>query len=188
MRNPTIVLLSMCVALAAQAGRERPFLDEPRPMSQTAPEWIEEQAWQEAEVKLPPYPKDEALVEFQVDRPNDRFRYFLDRDAISVDGGDGVVRYTVVMESDRGARNLAHEGIRCETLEYKIYAYGGKDGQFQPVRHPQWKAIRADSYNRFRRDLYDFYFCDNLLPRQSEQIQRALQRGGEGKGNPFFGG
>jgi hypothetical protein len=182
--------MTLCGFLAAPplVAQERPFIDEPRPMSQRAPEEIEEWAWQEGEAKLPAFPQEADLVEFRVDDPTGRFRYFLDRRSLAVDKVGGVVQYTVAIESQTGARNLAHEGIRCQTLEYKIYAYGGTDGRFRPVREPQWKEIRGDRLNRFRRDLHDFFLCDNLLPRGMGDIQRALEKGGEAKGSPFIGG
>jgi hypothetical protein len=187
MRNQSILLLvgGLLAATPALAEGPRPFIDEPRPMSQRAPEEIEEPVRQEGEVRLPAYPRDEGLVEFRAD---DRFRYLLDRAALSVGRDEGAVYYTVVIESTSGARNVAYEGIRCETLEYKIYAYGDKGGAFQPVRNPAWKEIRADQYNRFRRDLHDFFLCENLLPRSPGDIQRALEKGGEEREGGFGGG
>ena len=37
-------------------------------------------------------------------------------------GTDGVVRYTVVVTSPAGARNVNYEGIRCDTYEWRLYA------------------------------------------------------------------
>ncbi len=176
------------LSAAAVADRERPFVDDPRPMTQRSQDEMEDYVWEEGESKPPPYPSEDDLVEFQVDRPGNRFRYFLDRKSLKIGGGDGVVHYTVVVASDSGARNVAYEGIRCETMEYKLYAYGGKGDQFQPVRDPQWRDLRDDGYNAFRRDLHDFYFCDNMVHRRMDEIQRALDKGGESKGNRFLGG
>ncbi|MCW8905799.1 MAG: CNP1-like family protein [Sedimenticola sp.] len=138
---------------------------------------VEEYVWEEQETGLPPYPEDDNLIEFQVTRPNAAFRYYIDADSLSYNPKDGIVRYTVVIRSQRGASNVAFEGMRCTTSEYKTYAFGNGKGELvQPRRKPEWKPILKDSYTRYRNDLYDFYFCNiHVLDLSRDKIIAELK-------------
>ena len=120
----------------------------------------EDEAWQEQKLKeLPPYPDPGRLLEIQFQHPGSRFRYFIDPDSLSI-GDDGVVRYTLVLESVRsGSRNVMYEGMRCPTREYKTLAYGTRKGVFRPLGRPRWLSIDGGRSNWFRRDLWEFYLC-----------------------------
>lgn len=120
----------------------------------------EEKSWAEAEIKLPPYPKPQNLIQFHpvVKSGN---RYYIDPESISV-GGDGVVRYTLVMKSGGGAENVSYEGIRCRTLEHKYYAFGQRDGSWANARSSDWRRIGNEPAN-LRRVLYWDYFCPDRL-------------------------
>ena len=74
----------------------------------SVPDHIEENEWKEAESKLPPFPRDENLVDLRLDYPGSRFSYFLDSDSLKP-GDDGVVRYTLVIRSTSGASNVRSE-------------------------------------------------------------------------------
>lgn len=140
---------------------------------------VEEYVWKEQATELPSYPEDDNLIEFQVTRPNAAFRYYIDADSLSYNPADGIVRYTVVIRSQRGASNVAFEGMRCTTTEYKTYAFGNGKGELvQPRRKPEWKPILKDSYTRYRNDLYEFYFCNiHVLDLDREKIIAELKYG-----------
>lgn len=174
-------MLALLLPPAVQAGRERPFLDEPRNMSQPNPDDIVEIPWEEGQSALPGYPKQADLLEFRVNRQESQFRYYIDSKSLSIGEGDEVVRYTSVIVSASGSWNVAHEGMRCDTKEFKTYAFGVGD-KFQAVRDPKWEEMKESSYTRYRSDLWDYHFCEVGLVRPVEDILRSL-RSGTGKGN-----
>jgi len=138
---------------------------------------VEEYVWKEQETELPPYPEDDNLIEFRVTRPNAAFRYYIDANSLSYNPNDGIVRYTVVIRSERGASNVAFEGMRCATTEYKTYAFGNGRGELVPPRRkPEWKPIAKNDYTRYRNDLREFYFCNiNILNLSREKIIDELK-------------
>ncbi len=109
-------------------------------------EYEEGEAWKEIDIKIPPYPDDSDLMELQLDDPNNRFTYYMDEESLDVSEKDYVVRYTLVIESKSGTRNIFYEGMRCNTLEYKTYAFGTGKGKFRPSRKPEWKSMRDSGY------------------------------------------
>ena len=68
--------------------------------------------WQEAAVEFPAFPRQEDLLAFYVSAATDN-RFFVDGSTLSI-GGDGVVRYVLVIEAAGGARNVSFEGMRCQ--------------------------------------------------------------------------
>ncbi len=124
------------------------------------PEHIEEHQWQEQNETLPELPKPHNLIPLQVvSRGYDNYRYAIDSASLSIGEHDGVRRFTVVIQSSSGVRNLRHEGIRCETGEYKTYAYAVGDGDFRLQKTAKWRAIEKEGSGRYRYDLFEEYFC-----------------------------
>lgn len=152
-----IFMLILTLPVSGIAADGQPFLDDYDPSYR--PDIKESEEWKEGEVEIPPYPNDKNLIEFAIDNPNSSFKYYLDKPSLSV-GEDGVVRYTLLIESKTGAKNISFEGVRCNEHEYSIYAYGTQ-GKFRKVRTPEWISFETDRYNLHRRDLYEFYLCDS---------------------------
>ena len=115
--------------------------------------------WVELEAKLPPFPKTENLIAFDVSGAS-RNRFYIDPQSIAV-GSDGVVRYTLVIKSSGGAENISYEGIRCETREQKYYAFGRRDGTWSNARSNEWRYIEYKEANRQHGVLYADFFCPN---------------------------
>lgn len=137
---------------------------------------VEEYEWTEKDSQLPPFPEDDNLIEFQVTRPSASFSYFIDANSISYTEADGVVRYTLVIRSRNGANNVAFEGMRCTTNEYKTYAFGNGKGEFVRPRRIEWKPISENGYTRYRKDLAEFYFCNfHIVNLSAEKIIRELK-------------
>jgi hypothetical protein len=120
--------------------------------------------WVENKVdELPPLPQQGNLLPFDVSQ-NTPLQFFLDSKSVSV-GSDGVVRYTVVITSPSGARNVNYEGIRCDTYEWRLYA--GLDAD-----HSGWDRTVANDFSRiengalnaYHAALYQDYFCANKIP------------------------
>lgn len=132
--------------------------------------------WQEAEISLPPMPKQQDLVPFFVSATTDN-RFFIDPASVSV-GADGVVRYTLVVTSASGAKNVSYEGMRCATRERRLYAFGRSDGTWSKSRNGQWERVKEGGSNRHHAALFQEYFCpDGVIVRDAEEAKGALQRG-----------
>jgi len=171
-----ILLLALLLALlplSAWAARPEIFIED-QPNVATPENLKDPEPWKEGKSELPPLPKDEDLIEFDVDDPSKPFRYYLDRNSISV-GEDEVVRYTLVIVSKRGARNMFYEGMRCNMNEYKTYAFGVKD-EFKAPRVTEWHAMRKNHRTPYRYALWKYYFCEPELhhPRSVEAIIKGL--------------
>jgi hypothetical protein len=112
--------------------------------------------FREVEAELPVFPQEGSLVEFQVSGYG-KSRFYVDPAALSL-GPDRVIRFTVVARSPSGVKNVSFEGIRCETGEYKVYAFGTSGGTWSPATGSVWRSIRTEQRN-FRTALENEFFC-----------------------------
>jgi len=157
--------LLLCLPLAAHAA----WMDFDHEFDQDKP-------WVETAAKLPPYPKAENLIAFNVSSAT-RNKFFIDTNSISVDA-DKVVRYTVVVKAAGGATNVSYEGMRCETGERRLYAYGHPDGSWSKARNAQWETIKLRSLLSYRKALYEDYFCpDGVNVGDAKTAVESLRRG-----------
>jgi hypothetical protein len=174
----SLILALTLVGPLGAADRDR-FISEPMDVNPNAKEagpWKEQDA-----AKLPPWPQDADLVEFHTGDPNTPFRHYIDTKSLSVDAQQ-IVRYTVVVESRSGARNVAYEGIRCTPKgQHRIYAYGGA-GKFEPVPDAPWHLVTDQAVPPYARDLQRFFLCVPLKfePRPVKEMPRILS----GRGTP----
>ena len=130
--------------------------------------------WREAEARLPPYPKDADLIEFQVSS-GATFRFFIDAASLSV-ADDGVVRYTLVAVSPSGTANVSFEGIRCSSRSYKVFARG-TGGRWSPAQG-DWRVIETKTIQRWHNVLYWEYLCPRHRPVETAaEGVNALRRG-----------
>jgi hypothetical protein len=140
----------------------------------------EEKPWREIEASLPAYPRPDNLVAFEVSAAT-RNRHFLDMASLSV-GEDGVVRYTVVVRTEGGAENVSFEGMRCDTGERKLYAFGrstGSDGgEWVRNRFARWEPIAARQATGYHRALFYHYLCTVEGKGDLAAIRRYLRQGG----------
>jgi hypothetical protein len=156
--RPIAALAALAIALGGCGTSTPPELKaQHRGMTKDIGGVPEEKAFKEAEVALPQYPQDAALLEF-LPRRNSANHFYIDRDSISI-GADRVVRYSTVIKSPSGAINTSYEGLRCKTSEYKVYAFGSNGGEWAKVPDVQWRKIPRASPD-FRFALYKDYFCD----------------------------
>lgn len=156
-------LLVFCPLLPAAAAAQ-PRAD---------PEDEDPKSWVELEIKLPPFPKPENLIPFEVSAASSN-RFYIDAQSIAV-GSDGVVRYTLVIKGSGGGENISYEGIRCEAREQKYYAFGRRDGTWSNPRFGKWRRIEYQDINSPHGVLYADYFCpDRKVPVNSpaEAIRR----------------
>lgn len=163
-----VLLLSLGVFLATPVAALGASVDEEDDLPKK---------WEEAEFQLPPMPKQEDLIGFFVSSATDN-RFFVDSPSLSV-GGDGVVRYVLVVVTGGGARNVSFEGMRCEARERRLYAFGRSDGSWSKSRNSQWERIREGGSNRQHAALFQEYFCPGgVVVRTTEEARDALRRGG----------
>ena len=169
--GPGAALLLAC-ALAPVALDAEPFEDifdqTPEP-----PSTFEEYERKEGETVLPPYPEEADLQAFTVSGVGARRSYALDSRHLTV-GADRITRYTLVVASAGGAKNVFHEGIDCLKKRYKTYAYGRRDGTFRERREPPWRPLVKTGARAFRYQLARHFLCDAFWsPRPPEE---ALER------------
>jgi hypothetical protein len=130
-------------------------------------EFDSDKPWVELQSRLPAYPKEDAYIPFYVSATTAN-RFFVDGKSVSV-GDDGVVRYTLIVKSPSGALNVTFEGMRCETAEKKVYAFGRDDGTWSKARFSKWEPIVYKDRNRQHHMLYDDFFCPDFMPVSSPQ-------------------
>ena len=162
------LLACVIAAVAASAAAQKPV---------EKSEWEKEQErrnWKETDIKLPAYPKTEALIEFEV--VGGSFRFFIAPESLTVEP-DGVVRYTLVARSPAGYANASYEGMRCATGSYKVVALGN-DGRWSS-RESDWRQIEAKSTNASHHELRRSYFCPNSQPIETaaEGVDALRSRG-----------
>jgi hypothetical protein len=133
--------------------------------------------WQERVVDLPAAPLPENLLPFYVSAATDN-EFFVDGASLTV-GPDGVVRYVLVVQAAGGARNVSFEGLRCETRERRVYAFGRLDGTWSKSRNENWQRIRDVPANRHHAALFYDYFCPGgAIVAGADEARDALRRGG----------
>jgi hypothetical protein len=139
--------------------------------------FAEDVEWKEQETQLPPFPQLENLVRVQVSGPT-RLEFFVDVSSVSV-GSDGVVRYSLVARSPSGGENISFEGIRCRTMERRLYAIGrSADNSWSPQRTSDWVDFRRAKANSYHETLASQYFCqDRTTVPDSSRVIYLLKRG-----------
>lgn len=143
--NAVVLLLFLASPAAAQWGSWDYDHDRPK------------EVFKESEIKLPPLPKDENLLQFEADAASP-YHFYIDTHALSI-GKDEVVRYTLVVKTPSGATNISYEGMRCDVGQIKIYAYARGRVAWVRTRHPEWREFHSQPSGRYRRVLKYDYFC-----------------------------
>ena len=126
------------------------------PASYTFDDDYDEKPWAEVEVELPAFPENDDLVPFKVGSVMDK-HFLIDAKSVSV-GKDEVIRYSVIVISSAGARNISFEGMRCSTGERRVYAFGRNDGTWSRARNNKWAGIQRGD-NSYPVTLFADYFC-----------------------------
>ncbi|MHB1232647.1 MAG: CNP1-like family protein [Burkholderiales bacterium] len=158
-----LALLCTGPALAGWGDFEYNFDDDSKP-------------WREIQAQLPAYPDLKTALPFFVSAATDN-KFFIDPKSISV-GEDGIVRYTLIVQSPSGVLNVSFEGIRCATHEKKLYAFGREDNTWSRNRYAKWTPIKYEDLNRQHHVLYDDFFCpDALIVKDANEAISALKRG-----------
>ena len=170
---------SVLIVAAALAASVTPALAQWRQWDADFDE--DRKPWKEMETRIPSYPRDGDLVQFEAGAASPH-RFYVDARSLSV-GEDGVVRYTLVIKAAGGATNVTFEGIRCELREQKYYAVGRADGNWVRARNPQWRRIEHQDVNRHHNVLYSDFFCSGNQPHGSvREVLQLLKSGAPVRG------
>ena len=125
------------------------------------------------------------MIEFEVSAATSN-RFYIDYNSLSL-GKDGVARYTVLIRSPAGAQNVSFEGMRCETGERKLYAFGHSDGksggEWSRNRYARWEPIPARQASSHQRELFFHYLCTVDTAGDLKKIQYAVKHGGVRRGD-----
>ncbi|WP_454765016.1 CNP1-like family protein [Cupriavidus campinensis] len=154
-----LLLAAACLALAGCKTTSKGMPEEES-------QWVnpfEEKAFKEAEAPLPPPPRDADLIPFSVNGSGD-FRFAVDSKSVSVGAADKVVRFTVVITSPGGGRNVNYEGMRCDAFERKLYATLPQGAtEWIPNRSEDrdtWYRMETRARNAYAATLARDFFCD----------------------------
>ena len=81
-------------------------------------------------------------------------RFAVDPASLAIDG-ESVVRFTLIVTSSSGVRNVSYEAFRCYSGEQQLLAIARADGTWSVLRKPQWRPLeRDDTRNSQYRALY----------------------------------
>jgi len=140
---------------------------------------FDDRPWVEIEAILPAAPQQANLLPIDVNQLSDN-RFFVDEASVHY-GSDDVIRYTMVIVSPSGARNVTFEGMRCETGERRLYAFGRADGSWSRAKNSSWQRIEGAKLNRQHAALYRDYFCTTgSSVSDTEGARRVLHDGNPG--------
>jgi hypothetical protein len=113
--------------------------------------------WRELQVAPPTYPEDGNLVELKLTGRTAN-RYYVDATSLSV-GTDEVVRFVLVIRTPEDSGNVSYSGLRCESRQWKDYAFAGRDRNWRVDERAKWRPIQARSRNNVQETLFKDYFC-----------------------------
>ena len=134
--------------------------------------------WQEDVTKLPPLPDDADLLAARVDTLPAPLQAYIGASSLSADPKDRVLRYWLVIKSPQGAYNATFEGLRCESGEYKVYAYGNprRKPPVQAAPQPAWKPVGIRQPGNYRPEMMLTLLCnESKRPRLVSEILATLR-------------
>lgn len=142
-------------------------------------------AWKEIEAQLPAAPTSKTLIEVKLDSSS-RNQLFIDAASLSI-GDDGVVRYTALIRSPSGAETISFEGLRCETGERKLYAFGRSSrivgsedaSAWSRNRNAKWEPIQSRLAGGYHRELFFHYLCTVNTRSDLPTLLYLLKSGGK---------
>jgi len=142
--------------------------------------------WIENETEVLALPDPDDLTEVKLHQLPPGMSLSVDKSRITVNPDDKVVRVWLWVRSSAGAENGSFEGFRCDTFEYKVYAYGNHE-RTPPVtkaKNPRWLLANRKGRNNYRQELMGDYFCGYRQSRSAREIAGYLT--GEFQPDPVF--
>lgn len=141
---PLLTATLLSVQALAQSNLDEVFDDKEKP-------------WLETVLQLPTRPLPENLLLFDIG-PIASHSFAIDQKSLSIDDGD-VIRYTIVSRSPSGTQNISFEGLRCQSLEIRRYAFGQANGSWSRSHRDDWEPIASGVSNRPQETLARDYLC-----------------------------
>jgi len=174
-----LLLAVACLALAGCKTTGKGMPEEEQKADDSG--WVnpfEDRPFKEGQTTLPAPPQDADLIPFSVNDSAD-FRFAVDPKSLSL-GDDRVVRYTVVITSAGGGRNVSFEGLRCDAFERRIYATLPKGAtEWVPNMGEErdlWMRMQTRQRNAYAATLARDYFCDGrTVAGKPDKIIRDLK-------------
>jgi hypothetical protein len=130
---------------------------------------------------LPATSRPEEWLRFKV-RNVGRHFFAIDPNSVT-QGSDGIVRYSLLVRTTGGVDNITHEGIRCATNSWKLYAVGRDNGEWSRLPAPVWRPIVTAGLNAVRYTLSADYVCDRdgVPYRDAQMVAARIRASNEGR-------
>ena len=112
--------------------------------------------WVDSPIVLPAAPATENLLSFY---GNDSQSFFIDSKSISL-VADGSLRFTLVSTSQSGAKNVSYEGLRCDSNQKRLFAFGRGDGSWSNSRRNEWDSFSNKGVNQQHSTLAWDFVCE----------------------------
>lgn len=137
--------------------------------------------WIENETEVLALPQADDLSRVRLDSLPPGVELLVDRRRITVGEKDRVVRLWLWTRSRAGAESGSFEGYRCETREYKVYAYANprRDPPVRLAPRARWSPLLGSKSGNFRLELLEDYFCGIRGTRSAREIADRLHGGFE---------
>ncbi|MBM3116495.1 CNP1-like family protein [Jeongeupia naejangsanensis] len=109
---------------------------------------------------------------FTVNYESRRNSFYIAIDSITVSPDDKLVRYAVAVVPKGGVWNVTYEALDCNSAQYRVYAYGNGEGQWQDLNR-KWQKVVKENYNAYSGELLDD-FCRFDDPMKQDDIRSGF--------------
>lgn len=136
----------------------------------------EDVPWIETETQVPEPPPTDRMVPVAIDSLPAGFALLVDRDGITVGDEDRVVRFWLLLTSGQGSASGSYEGYRCESAEYKVFAYANaaRGEPLRTVDRGRWRSVDGPSGPTWRSELLRDYLCGIRGTRTAHEIRQYM--------------
>ncbi len=132
--------------------------------------------WIENETEILAMPRPEDLSPVALDKVPEGFEVLIDKTRIDVNPKDRVVRVWLWTRSRGGVEQGTYEGFRCESSEYKVYAYANprREPPVSKAKQARWIETGINPVKDYRGELLRDYFCGIRGTRDAREIRSYL--------------
>lgn len=89
-------------------------------------------------------------------------------------GKDGIIRYAIAITPRSGVRNVLFEGLDCDSMRYRLYAFGQTDKTWKNLETVVWREGKLHTINHWQGPLLK-EFCGFSGANPSETIIKSLR-------------
>lgn len=136
----------------------------------------EDVPWIETETAVPEPPETGRMFSLRLDTLPPDFDLLVDRDGITIGEEDRIVRLWLQVVSRQGSATSSYEGYRCNTAEYKVFAYANpaRHEPMRVVKRARWRSVDGPAGPTYRGELLRDYLCGLRGTRSVIEIQQAM--------------